>query len=298
MPEEEIRPEFPYIPKYAAVLGSRMHYVDAGEGDPILLLHGNPTSSYLWRGIIPLLTGLGRCIAPDLIGMGKSDKPDIPYRFIDHSRYLDEFIEALQLTNVTLVIHDWGGALGFYWARRNPDKVRGIAFMETITRPLTWDEWPEQAKQMFQGFRTPDTGEDLILERNMFVEAVLPGAVLRKMSDEEMAYYRAPYETKESRRPTLQWPREIPIDGEPADVHEIVEENAKWLAESDVPKLLCWAEPGAIMRNVVPWCEENVRNLKSVNVGPGVHFIQEDRPQEIGRAIADWMRETGQVSRQ
>lgn len=241
------------------------------------------------------MTGLGRCVAPDLIGMGKFDKPDIAYRFMDHSRYLDGFIEALGLTNVTLVLHDWGGALGFYWARRNAEKVKGIAFMETVTRPLTWDEWPEAAKQAFQGFRTPEVGEQLILDNNMFVEQVLPGAVMRKMSDEEMAYYRAPYETRESRLPTLQWPREIPIDGEPADVHEIVTENAKWLTESDVPKLLCWAEPGTIMAQVVPWCEENVRNLKSVSVGAGIHFIQEDQPDAIGKAIAEWMRETGQA---
>jgi haloalkane dehalogenase len=291
----EISAAFPFESKYAEVLGSRMHYVENGSGDPILLLHGNPTSSYLWRNVIPHLSGLGRCVAPDLIGMGKSDKPDIGYRFVDHARYLDGFIEALGLTNITFVIHDWGGALGFYWARRNPDKVKGIAFMETITRPLTWDEWPEAAKRAFQGFRTPDVGEDLILKRNMFVEQVLPSAVMRKMSDEEMAYYRAPYETRESRLPTLQWPREIPIEGEPADVHEIVAENAKWMCESDVPKLLCWAEPGAIMAAVVRWCEENVRNLKSVNVGGGIHFIPEDQPDAIGEAVGEWMKETEQA---
>jgi haloalkane dehalogenase len=244
--------------------------------------------------VIPHLTGVGRCVAPDLIGMGKSDKPEIGYRLADHARYVDGFIEALGLTNVTLVLHDWGGALGVYWARRNPEKVKGIALMETIVRPLTWDEWPEQAKQVFQAFRTPGVGEQMILEQNIFVEAVLPGAVLRKLSDEEMDHYRAPFATAESRRPTLQWPREIPIDEEPADVVELVNGNAKWLAESDVPKLLCWAEPGAIMRAIVPWCEQNIRNLKTVNVGAGVHFIQEDQPEAIGTAIAEWMKETGQ----
>lgn len=291
----EISPAFPFESKFVEVLGSRMHYVDEGSGDPILLLHGNPTSSYLWRNIIPHLSGLGRCVAPDLIGMGKSDKPDIGYRFVDHAEYLDGFIEARGLTNITLVIHDWGSALGFYYARRNPENVKGIAFMEAIVRPLTWDEWPEQARQPFQGFRTPGVGEQMILEQNMFVEGILPGAVLRKMSDEEMAYYRAPYETKESRLPTLQWPREIPIEGEPKDVYEIAVENTKWLGESDVPKLLCWAEPGAILRNLVPWCEENIKNLKSVNIGGGVHFVQEDQPDAIGEAIAEWMRETGQA---
>ena len=296
MPEEAIRPDFPYTARYAEVLGSRMHYIDAGAGDPIVLLHGNPTSSYLWRGIIPYLTPLGRCVAPDLIGMGKSDKPDIGYRLEDHARYLDAFLgDVLRLDRITFVLHDWGGALGLYYARRNPEKVKGIAFMEAIVRPFTWDDWPEQAKPVFQGFRTPETGEQMILEQNMFVENVLPGAVLRKLTDDEMAYYRAPYETRDSRRPTLQWPREIPIDGEPSDVHELVSANAEWLQKADVPKLLCYAEPGAIMRNLVGWCQENVANLRSVNVGAGVHFIQEDQPDAIGRAIAEWMRKTGQA---
>lgn len=296
MPEEEIRPDFPYIPRYAEVLGSRMHYVDAGEGDPIVLLHGNPTSSFLWRGVIPYLTKLGRCIAPDLIGMDKSDKPDIGYRLTDHARYLDAlFDDVLKLDRITFVLHDWGGALGLYYARRNPQKVKGVAFMEAIVRPFSWDDWPEQAKEPFQGFRTPELGEKMILEQNMFVEGILPGAVFRKLSDDEMARYREPFQTPESRWPTLQWPREIPIDGEPADVHELVSANSEWLQKADIPKLLCFAEPGAIMRNLVPWCQQNISNLKTVNVGPGVHFIQEDQPDAIGRAIAEWIRETGQA---
>lgn len=296
MPEEDIRPDFPYIPRYAEVLGSRMHYVDAGQGEPIVLLHGNPTSSYLWRRVIPYLTKLGRCIAPDLIGMGKSDKPDIGYRLQDHARYLDAFIDdVLKLDNITFVLHDWGGALGLSYARRNPQKVKGVAFMEAVVRPFTWDDWPEQAKEPFQNFRKPEVGEKMILEQNMFVEGILPGAILRKLGDDEMAYYREPFQTPESRRPTLQWPREIPIDGEPADVHEIVSKNAEWLQNAEIPKLLCYAEPGAIMRNLRSWCEETISNLTSVNVGAGVHFIQEDQPDAIGRAVADWMRETGQA---
>ena len=295
MTQSEISAAFPFESKYVDVLGSKMHYVEEGSGAPILLLHGNPTSSYLWRNVIPHLSGLGRCIAPDLIGMGKSDKPDIGYRFADHARYIDGFIDALGLTSITFVIHDWGSALGFHYAKRNPDAVKGIAFMEAIVRPITWDEWPDQARQIFQGFRTPGTGEQMVLDQNMFVEGVLPGAVLRKPFDDEMAHYREPFPTPESRRPTLQWPREIPIEGEPADVVKIVEEYGDWLKTSDTPKLLLHFEPGAILRDLVPWCEENIANLKSVAAGAGVHYVQEDEPHRIGQEIAAWMRETGQA---
>lgn len=289
MTEEHIPDDFPYIPRYAEILGSRMHYVEAGEGDPIVFLHGNPTSSYLWRRIIPHLLPHGRCIAVDLIGMGKSDKPDIGYRFFDHYRYVETFLDSLGLRDITFVLHDWGSALGFYYAMKHEDRVKALAFMEAIVRPLSWEEWPEQARQLFQAFRTPGMGEQMILEQNMFVEQVLPGAILRKLSDDEMARYRRPYPDPQSRRPTLQWPREIPIDGEPADVAEAVQSYSEWLKRTPTPKLLLWAEPGAIMRNLVRWCEESFPNLKSVNVGPGVHFIQEDRPNEIGQAIAGWL---------
>ena len=289
--QEEISAAFPYESKYVDVLGSRMHYIEEGSGDPVLFLHGNPTSSYLWRNIIPHVSPLGRCIAPDLIGMGKSDKPDIGYGFFDHSLYVDAFIEALGLRDITFVIHDWGSALGFHYARRHEDNVKGIAFMEAIVRPLKWDEWPEQARQMFQAFRTPGVGEQMIMDNNMFVEAVLPGAVLRKLSDEEMKRYREPYPTRENRKPTWRWPNEIPIEGQPADVHEAVRAYGEWLGKSQTPKLLLYAQPGAILRNLVDWCRENIANLKAVEVGAGVHFLQEDDPRGIGEAIAAWMRE-------
>lgn len=290
MTQQEISPAFPYESKYVKVHGSRMHYVEQGEGEPVLFLHGNPTSSYLWRNIIPHVSPLARCIAPDLIGMGKSDRPDLEYRFFDHSRYVDGFIQAQGLRNITFVVHDWGSALGFYYAMRNEANVRGIAFMEAIVRPLTWEEWPEQARQIFQAFRTPGVGEKMVLEQNMFVEQVLPGAVLRKLSDEEIARYREPYPDPQSRRPTWRWPNELPIEGQPADVVEVVRQYSEWLQRTRVPKLLLWAQPGALMRNLVPWCEQSFPNLRSVNVGQGVHFIQEDCPHEIGREVAAWLR--------
>lgn len=285
----DISAAFPFESKYVEVHGSKMHYVEEGSGEPVLLLHGNPTSSYLWRNVIPHVSPHARCIALDLIGMGKSDKPDIEYRFFDHARYVDGFIEALGLRNITFVIHDWGSALGFHYARRHEDNVRGLVFMEAIVRPLSWDEWPEQARQLFQAFRTPGMGERMLMEQNMFVEQVLPGAVLRKLTDEEMARYREPFPTPESRRPVWRWPNEIPIDGEPADVVEAVQAYAEWLGKSGVPKLLLYAEPGAITpAPLLEWCRQNARNLTAVNIGPGVHFVQEDRPHEIGKAIADW----------
>lgn len=291
MTEQDMSATFPPESTFVEVYGSRMHYVEEGSGDPVLLLHGNPTSSYLWRNVIPHLSPLARCIAPDLIGMGKSDKPDIEYRFFDHVRYVDGFIEALGLRNITFVAHDWGSALAFHYGRRHEGNVKGLAFMEAIVRPLTWDEWPEQARGVFQAFRTPGVGENLILEQNAFVEQVLPGAILRKLSQEEMDRYRQPYPDPASRKPTWRWPNEIPIDGEPADVVEAAQAYAEWLGKSDVPKLLLYAHPGAIMREpLVEWCRKNVRNLKTVDIGPGVHFVQEDRPHEIGEAIAEWYR--------
>nr|6Y9G_A Chain A, Ancestral haloalkane dehalogenase AncHLD5 [synthetic construct]6Y9G_B Chain B, Ancestral haloalkane dehalogenase AncHLD5 [synthetic construct] len=288
----QISAEFPFERRHVEVLGSTMHYVETGEGPPVLFLHGNPTSSYLWRNIIPHVADHGRCIAPDLIGMGQSGKPDIDYRFADHVRYLDAFIDALGLDDVTLVVHDWGSALGFHWARRHPDRVKGIAFMEAIVRPMpSWDDFPPQARELFQALRTPGVGEKMILEQNMFIEKILPGSVLRPLSEEEMDAYRAPFPTPESRKPVLQWPRELPIDGEPADVVAIVEAYAEWLATSDVPKLLFYAEPGALISpEQVEWCRENLPNLEVVHVGPGLHFLQEDQPDAIGQAIADWLQ--------
>ncbi len=289
--QQEISAAFPYESKYQEVLGWKMHYVEQGAGDPVLFLHGNPTSSYLWRNVIPHVSPLGRCIAVDLIGMGKSGKPTIEYRFVDHARFVDGFIQAMGLKNLTLVVHDWGSALGFHYARRHEANVKRIALMEAIVRPLTWDEWPEQARAPFQAFRTPGTGEQMIMDNNMFVEMMLPGAILRKLSDEEMNRYREPYPDRESRRPLWRWPNEIPIDGQPVDVHAAVQAYSDWLGMSQVPKLLLWAKPGAILRNLVPWCEENIANLTSVEIGAGVHFLQEDDPLGIGEAIAAWMRE-------
>jgi haloalkane dehalogenase len=279
----------PYERRRVAVIDSEMAYVDTGAGDPMVFLHGNPTSSYLWRNVVPHVEGLARCLAPDLVGMGQSGRsPSGSYRFVDHARYLDAWFEALGLTaNVTLVGHDWGSALAFHWAHRHPDRVKGIAYMEAIVRPVTWEEWPEVAKAIFQAMRSP-AGEEMILEKNVFVERILPGSVLRTLGDEEMAVYRRPYlEPGESRRPTLTWPREIPVEGKPADVVEIVSRYAEWLSASDVPKLFINAEPGAILIGRQREFCRTWPNQREVTV-KGVHFIQEDSPAEIGQAIAEW----------
>ncbi|MCY4500623.1 MAG: haloalkane dehalogenase [Alphaproteobacteria bacterium] len=283
------------LPKsFVEVKGKRMAYVEMGEGDPVVFLHGNPTSSYLWRNIMPHVAGQARCLAPDLIGMGDSDKLDDPgpgsYRFVEHREYLDGFLDAVGLGgNAVFVIHDWGSALGFDWGNRHRDRTRGFCYMEALVRPVTWEEWPEAAKAVFQGFRSP-AGEGMVLEKNVFVERVLPGSILRKMSEEEMAVYRRPFTTPgEDRRPTLTWPREIPISGEPEDVVEIVRAYSEWLAASDVAKLFIDAEPGAILTGpqrdfCLGWPNQTVAKVK------GSHFIQEDSPDEIGRALAEWLR--------
>jgi haloalkane dehalogenase len=284
----------PIAKKRAQVLDHNMAYVEAGEGDPIVLLHGNPTSSYLWRGIIPHLTGLGRCIAPDLIGMGDSDKLEDSgprrYRFVEHRRYLDAFLEAVGVNDkVTFVVHDWGSALGFDWANRNRHAVKGLAYMEAIVQPLTWTQWPEAALQIFQGFRSIN-GESMILTHNLFIERVLPGSIKRKLTDEEMAEYRRPFlEPGGGRRPTLTWPREIPIEGKPEDVTEIVGNYAIWLRQSAIPKLFVNANPGAILVGEQREFCRTWPNQTEVTV-PGIHFVQEDAPDEIGQAIADWLR--------
>jgi haloalkane dehalogenase len=276
----------------AEVLGRQMAYVDVGAGDPIVFLHGNPTSSFLWRNIWPHCEGLGRCLAPDLIGMGDSDKlPDSGpdrYTFVEHRGYLDAWFDQLDLTaNVTLVVHDWGSALGFDWARRHPDAIKGIAYMEAIVSPLTWDEFHAAAADLFKAFRSPE-GEKLVLDDNLFVEGVLPGAIQRQLTDEEMAEYRRPFtEPGEARRPTLTWPRQIPIAGEPADVTAIAMAYYDWLTTSPIPKLFVNAEPGALVTGTRRALCRTFPNQTEVTVS-GVHFIQEDSPQEIGSAIADW----------
>ena len=279
----------PYESKYVAVLGSQMHYAEGGQGDPVLFLHGNPTSSYLWRNVMPHLDPSARVIAPDLIGMGQSDKPDLEYRLVDHVRYVEGFIEALGLRRLTLVIHDWGSALGFHYACRHEANVKGIAFMEAIVRSMTWDEWPHTVRPLFESFRTPEVGWDLVVNKNVFVEQVLPGAIQRKLTDEEMNHYRQPFIDPPTRKPVWRWPNEIPIDGEPEDVVQLVDAYSVWLGRSDVPKLLLHATPGALLRkDQVEWCEQHMKNLRSVDIGPGLHFVQEDRPDEIGTAIREW----------
>lgn len=277
------------------VNGLEMAYIEAGEGDPIVFLHGNPTSSYLWRDIIPHVAGLGRCIAPDLVGMGDSAKlpesgPD-SYRFVEHREYLDGLLEAIGVTDrVTLVVHDWGSGLGFDWANRHRDAVKGIVYMEAIVMPITWDDWPDAAKRIFQGLRSP-AGEEMVIDKNVFVERILPGSILRDLTDEEMAEYRRPF-TKpgESRRPTLTWPRQIPIEGEPADVYDIVSDYGDWLQVSKVPKLFINAEPGTILTGRQREFCRSWPNQREVTV-PGIHFIQEDSADLIGAAIADWYRD-------
>ncbi len=277
----------------ARVHGLNMAYLDEGEGDAIVFLHGNPTSSYLWRNIIPHVSDLGRCIAPDLIGMGDSDKlqnsgPE-SYRFVEHRKHLDGLLEELDLGDrVVLVIHDWGSALGFDWAQRHRERVKGICYMEAIVRPVTWAEWPEAARGVFQGLRSP-AGEAMILEKNLFVERVLPGSILRDLSDEEMAEYRRPFlAAGEGRRPTLTWPRQIPIEGEPQDVAQIAQDYADYLSASDVPKLLITAQPGAILiGEQLEFCR-SWPNQREVSVR-GSHFIQEDSPDEIGSELRDWL---------
>ncbi|MCV6584154.1 MAG: haloalkane dehalogenase [Marinibacterium sp.] len=281
--------------KTATIHGKTMAYVETGEGDPIVFLHGNPTSSYLWRNVMPHLEGRGRLIAPDLIGMGDSDKLDAPgpdsYSFAEHRSYLFALLDTLGVTqNVTLVLHDWGSALGFHWAQTHPDAVKAIAFMEAIVAPVpSWDAFPDGAREIFQAFRSP-AGEDIILKSNAFVEGTLPHSILRDLSPEEMDEYRRPFRTPgEDRRPTLSWPRQIPIAGEPPEMVEIVQAYGAFMAASDLPKLYVNAEPGALLAKGP--ARDFVRswpNLTEVTV-PGIHYIQEDSPHDIGRAIADWL---------
>ena len=279
--------------KTVDVLGRRMAYHERGEGEPVLLLHGNPTSSYLWRNVVPHLVDRHRCVVPDLIGHGDSDKLDDPgpssYSFVEHRRYLDGLLDSLDLgEQITLVLHDWGSALGFDWANRHRSRVAGIAYMEALVRPLSWDEWPESARSIFQAMRS-DAGEQIVLEKNLFVEAILPSSILRTLDDNEMAEYRRPFaEPGECRRPTLSWPRQIPVAGAPADVVGIVGAYAEWLSTSDVPKLFVNADPGSILVGAQRAFCRTWPNQTEVTV-PGLHFIQEDSPDLIGVALADWL---------
>jgi haloalkane dehalogenase len=284
----------PLSKKKIEILGHEMAYHERGEGDPIVLLHGNPTSSYLWRDVVPHLEGSGRCVVPDLIGMGDSQKledsgPD-RYTFVEHRRFLDALLDALGIhENVTLVIHDWGSALGFDWANRHRDAVKGIAYMEAIVAPIeSWNDWPKAVQPIFQGFRS-EKGEEMILEKNLFIEGVLPSSILRTLSDEEMDEYRRPFANPgEDRRPTLTWPRQIPIEGEPAEMTEIVRSYADWLSTSEVPKLFFDAEPGAILRKALRDFCRSWPNQTELRVS-GIHFIQEDSADAIGEGVRDWL---------
>jgi haloalkane dehalogenase len=289
-----LRPDDPHPRKRIDVGGVEMAYVDTADGAPIVFLHGNPTSSYLWRNVIPHVEHLGRCLAPDLIGMGESDavadSGPRSYRFVEHRRYLDAWFDAVVPdAPVRLVVHDWGSGLGFDWARRHAERVRAIAYMEAIVQPLSWEDWPEDARRIFEAMRS-ELGEQIVLDKNVFVERILPASVLRDLSEDEMEVYRRPYlDAGERRRPALTWPREIPIEGEPADVHDIVAAYSRWLAQSDeVPKLFVNAEPGSILTGRQREHCRSWPNQDEVTVA-GIHFLQEDSPDEIGAAIASWL---------
>jgi haloalkane dehalogenase len=291
--EPDISPEFPYEPHYVNVLGSQMHYIEQGTGDPILLLHGNPTWSYLWRNIIPHLSHLGRCIAPDLIGYGRSGKPEIEYRWFDHAKYLEKFIEALDLKDITLVLHDHGSGLGFHYAMNHQDNVRAIAFFEAIVRPFPAEEFSSpEFREIFRKFRSGEVGGEgwqLLVEQNMFIEQLLPQAAGRPLTPKEMGFYREPFPTPQSRIPIWKFARETPIGGEPPDVWDAVSAYSEKLQRSQLPKLMLYVTPGALLTPVnVEWCKRNIINLQTVYVGQGLHFLQESIPHRIGREIAGW----------
>lgn len=290
MTDAKARETDPNPRKRVQVLDTEMSYVDTGLGDPIVLLHGNPTSSFLWRNIIPYAEECGRCLAPDLVGMGQSGKSQArAYRFIDHARYLDAWFDALHLSrNIVLVLHDWGSALGFDWAFRHRSQVQAIVYMEAIVQPRRWDDFPNGRDAMFRALRS-EQGEHMVLDENFFIEVVLPKSIIRKLSDEEMAAYRAPFGDREARLPTLVWPRELPIEGAPADVVKIVERYGEWLAGNEqLPKLFINADPGAqIVGRIRDFCR-GWPNQREVTV-PGIHFIQEDSPDQIGTAIRDFV---------
>ncbi len=292
-----ISAEFPFEQKFVEIGGSRIAYIEEGSGPVVLFIHGNPTSSYLWRNIIPYVSGNHRAIALDLIGMGASDKPDIDYSFQDHYRYVEGFIEALELQDITLVLHDWGGGLGTYYATNNSENVRGVVMMEAAAPPAlpipSWDMIPNpEIRATFQGFRDPQMGPQIILEQNMFIEGLLPGSVIRPLGDAEMDAYRAPYPTPESRKPILVWPNEIPIEGKPERNMAVMQDIAGWLGASDQPKLYLYASPGLIISpETAAFIPQVMSNVQTRFVGAGIHYLQEDQPEVIGRNISDWLRD-------
>jgi haloalkane dehalogenase len=285
---QTISAQFPFKSHFIEVYGHQIHYIDEGHGDPILFLHGNPTSSYLWRNIIPYLTNQGRCIAPDLIGMGKSDQPDLDYSLFDHVRYIEAFIEKLALTNITLVLHDWGSALGLYYAQRHEANVKALCLMEFI-RPTIWEEWHEPTRSLFQAFRQPEVGWNLIVNQNAFIEKVLPNAIVRQLSDVEMEQYRAPFLDPAHRKPLWQFPNHLPIGGEPVNMVELVGNYHAWLLQTSLPKLLFWATPGALVpEEKAVWYQQHLPHVKAVHIGSGLHYLQEDNPHLIGQELANW----------
>ena len=292
-----ISAELPYERQFVEVLGSRMAYVEEGDGPVVLFIHGNPTSSYLWRNVIPYVSGDHRAVALDLIGMGASDKPEIDYTFQDHYAHVESFIDALGLEDVTLVLHDWGGGLGSYYAANHSENVRAVAMMEAAAPPAlpipSWDAVPDpQVRAIFQGFRDPETGPQIILEQNGFVEGLLPASVIRELSEAEMEAYRAPFPTPQSRKPVLVWPNEIPIEGVPARNVAVMEEIGAWLATSEQPKLYLYASPGLIVSpEVAEFVPQVMNNAQTRFVGAGIHYIQEDQPETIGRNLSDWLRD-------
>lgn len=286
---QNISEDFPFESKYLKVKGSKIHYIEEGEGDPILFLHGNPTSSYLWRNVLPHLTKQGRCIAVDLIGMGKSDKPDIKYGFKDSYEYLEAFIEKMGLKNVTLVIHDWGSALGFNYAYNHQNNVKGIAFMEAMFKTFEFSQFPKDIRIAMKMMRAPVTGWLMVKAANIFIKKLIPDMIVRKLTKKEQAAYAEPYQTISSRTPLLAWPKDVPIAGNPKFSYDTVNEYVKWLKESDLPKLCLHVEPGiAIKKEDAEWIKANMKNTKMVHLGEGLHYIQEDYPHEIGEEISEW----------
>ncbi|MEM8862583.1 MAG: haloalkane dehalogenase [Chloroflexota bacterium] len=297
MSAKSISVDFPFQSIFLEVHGSKMHYIDEGEGDPILFLHGNPTSNYLWRNVIPYLTPHARCIAPDLIGLGKSDKPDIPYHFFDHSKYLEGFIKKLGLTNVTLVLHDWGSGLGFHYGMRHEPNLKGIAFMESMMKPLNWEDLSASNRLGFTLFRAPGVGWFLTSILNVFVNQFMPQGISRKLSKAEMDVYKAPFRTIRSRRPLVQFPRMVPLGGQPEDLFEVISTYSQKLQQSDLPKILFHADPGALIGpKDVEWAQKHIKNLETVDIGTGIHFVQEDNPHKIGEELARWYQSIQKAS--
>lgn len=287
--KKEISAEFPFESKYLEVKGSKIHYIDEGKGDPVLFLHGNPTSSYLWRNIIPYMTSQGRCIAPDLIGMGKSDKPNIDYGLKDSYEYLEAFIEKMGLINITLVLHDWGSGLGFNYAYNYPDNIKGIAFMEAMFKTFEFNQFPTDIRIAMKMMRSPILGPFLVKVVNIFIKKMIPDMVVRKLTKKEMAVYAEPYPTISSRTPLLAWPKDVPIAGSPKYSFDTVTAYVRWLKQTELPKLCLHVEPGiAIKKEDAEWISNNLKNTKMVHLGEGLHYIQEDYPHEIGAGIAEW----------